>query len=196
MSTEILTLSPAFKTIEEGISYDTTIFRSGKGKEKAYSHRSRGMRDLTLFLKYQSDTAVKTIWDFYRARKGRYDPFWIKFPTHKKSEGESLGTGDDNETEFALDYFPIDVNSVVPYFDGAAQSSGFTGSNNLTTESSKITFTPAPGAGVVITADYEFYFQVRFMEDRLSRELIMYKLLHMGLKLQEVLWDTYTVPST
>jgi len=47
-----------------------------------------------------------------------------------------------------------------------------------------VTFSPAPASGAVITVDYEYYIQVRFDDDKLSKELVQFKLYNTGLKLK------------
>jgi hypothetical protein len=66
--------------------------------------------------------------------------------------------------------------------------------NDLTNEVVRIEFSTPPSAGVTITADYEYYIQVRFEEDKLSRELISVKLYNSSIKLKEVLWNIYEAP--
>ena len=193
MSTEVLTFTPEFD-IEERIRFVTVISPAGTGKEKRYSKQERGIRTLICRLKYNSESAINTIWNFFRARRGKYDSFWAKFQMEFKVTGEAVGTGDASETDFDLDYFPIDVSTFKVYLNGALQSSGYTIQNNLTTEKATIIFSSPPGAGVAITADYEYYFQVRFTEDEMSRRLMAYKLLNSGIYLTEVLWDNYSVP--
>jgi len=195
MSTEILTFSPEFG-LEESQRWNTLIFQSDSGKEKRRAKWSKPIRSLHSWLKYENESAVDTIWDFFKARKGRYDTFWIKFKSKKnsKSENEAVGTGDGSQTVFNLDYFPIDTASVKVYFNGVEQTTGWTASNDLTNEVAKITFTTAPGIGVVITATYEYYIQVRFKDDNLSREMIQYLLYDMTLDFEEVLWDKYNPP--
>ena len=78
--------------------------------------------------------------------------------------------------------------------NGVLRTTGVTITNDLTNEIAKITFAPAPGAGAVITADYEYYIQVRFDDDKLSKELVQFKLYNTGLKLKEVLWNIFTAP--
>jgi len=195
MSTEILTLSPEFG-LKEGIMSNTDIFGAISGKEKRYANWQVLPRTLSLSLKYQSETAVNTLWDFFKARLGRYDSFWIKFPSNKnkKITGEAVGTGNGSQTEFDLDYFPVDISSVKVYLAGQLQTSGYSVSNNLTEEKATITFDSPPGA-VAITADYEYYIQVRFNEDYHEQSMIAYKLYETGVKLIEVLWNTYVPPA-
>ena len=190
MSVEVLTFTPEFG-LKEDIEYSTLIFESDSGKEKRRSKRSQGIRTLDCFLNSESEEAIDLIWDFFKARKGRFDSFWVKFPTSHKIANEAVGTGNDIDTVFNLDLFPIDTASIKVYLNGVQITSGFTVINDLTNEVSKITFVSPPSAGVAITADYEYYIQVRFEEDKLSRELVSVKLYNSSVKLKEVLWNIY-----
>lgn len=195
MSNEILTFTPAFG-LQESVQYNTTIFEGDSGKEKRHKKWSRGKRSLSAALHEEDEDAIDTIWDFYCDRAGRYDSFWIKFPTRKnsKSTDEAVGAGDGDETVFALDYFPIDTSSIVVKHDGVVQASGFTPANDLTDEVAEITYSSAPGLGVAITASYDYYVRVRFAEDKMTRERISVALYNSSLEFIEDLWDTYSAP--
>ncbi len=193
MSTEVLTFTPAFG-LKEDIEYSTLIFESDSGKEKRRSKRSQAIRTLDCFLESESEEAIDLIWNFFKARKGRYDTFWVKFPTNYKVENEAVGIGNDIDTVFNLDLFPIDTASIKVYLNGLQVTSGFTITNDLTNEIAKIEFAAPPTAGVAITADYEYYVQARFEEDKLSRELVSVKLYNSSIKLKEVLWNIYEAP--
>ncbi|MFH1385105.1 MAG: DUF2460 domain-containing protein [Candidatus Omnitrophota bacterium] len=194
MSTEILTFSPAFG-LKESIHYNTLIFQADSGREKRRDKWSDGIRTLECSLHEENEAAIDAIWDFFRSRKGKYDTFWVKFPTNKNKvvTAESISAGDGIETVFALDYFPIDVSSVVVYLDGV-ETEDVTPSNDLTNEVAKLTFSSPPAEGVAITADYEYYIQARFSEDIFSREKIAYALYNASINLVEVLWNTYSAP--
>jgi uncharacterized protein (TIGR02217 family) len=193
MSTEILTFTPAFG-LKEDIEFSTLIFQADSGREKRRSKWSKPIRTLDTWLENENDAAVNLIWEFFKARKGKFDTFWVKFPTSFKVTGEAVGAGDGGQSVFNLGHFPVDTATVKVYLNGILQVSGYTVSNDLTNEIAKITFTAGPGAGVVITADYEYYIQVRFDDDKLSRELVQYKLYNTTLKFKEVLWNIYQAP--
>ncbi len=193
MSVEILTFTPAFG-LKEDIEFSTLIFQADSGKEKRRSKWSKGIRTLDTWLENENETAVSLIWEFFKARKGKYDTFWVKFPTSFKVTLEVVGTGGGGQTVFNLDYFSVDLASFKVYLNGILQVSGYTVSNDLTNEIAKITFSVAPGAGVAVTASYEYYIQVRFDDDKLSRELVQYKLYNTTLKFKEVLWNIYQAP--
>ena len=193
MSIEVLEFTPEFG-LKEDIEYSTLIFESDSGKEKRRSKRSQAIRTLDCFLESESEEAVDLIWDFFKARKGRYDTFWVKFPTSYKVQNEAVGIGNGVDTVFNLDIFPIDTASIKVYLNGVEITSGFTVTNDLTNEVAKIEFSNPPSVGVAITADYEYYVQVRFEEDKLSRELVSVKLYNSSIKLKEVLWNIYEAP--
>ena len=111
-------------------------------------------------------------------------------------ESESVGTGDNNETTFLLDEFPVDTSAnFTAYVDGVSASA--TLSNNFATEKSYVIFASAPDVGTALTIDYEFYFLVRFNDDSMSRELFNYRLLNSDLTFMEVRWPSgYTEPHT
>lgn len=193
MSMEVLTFTPEFG-LQEDVEYSTLIFQADSGKEKRRSKWSCPIRMLNCSLNNQSEDGVAFIWDFFKARKGKYDTFWVKFPTSYAVAGEAIGIGNGSQTVFNLDYFPIDTASIKVYIDGILQLSGYTVTNDLTNEIAKITFTVAPDTGAVVTVDYEYYIQVRFDDDKLSKELVQFKLYNSAIKLKEVLWNIYTAP--
>ena len=191
MSVEVLTFTPEFG-LKEDVEYSTLIFESDSGKEKRRSKRSQAIRTLDCFLDSESEEAIDLIWNFFKARKGRYDTFWVKFPTSYKLESEAVGIGNGIDIVFNLDIFPIDTVSIKVYLNGVQVTSGFTVTNDLTNEVVRIEFSTPPSAGVTITADYEYYIQVRFEEDKLSRELVSVKLYNSSVKFKEVLWNIYS----
>ncbi len=193
MSTAVLTFTPEFG-LQEDVEFSTLVFQADSGKEKRRAKWSRPVRMISCSLNNQSEAGIGLMWAFFKARQGKYDPFWVKFPTSYKVVGEAVGVGNGVQTVFPLDYFPIDTASFKGYANGVLVTSGFVITNDLTNEVAKITCSTPPAAGVIITADYEYYIQVRFDDDKLSKELVQFKLYNTGLKLKEVLWNIYTAP--
>jgi len=182
----ILELSPEFG-LEESISFKTDITEAETGKEQRKALWDYGLRDYNLSLQWYSETNMNIVWDFYIARKGSYENFWVKIPTEYLVTSESIGTGDGKTTEFLLDEFPVDTSdNFTLYVDGSSVSG--TLSNNTATEKSYATFSSAPANTTVLTASYEFYFRVRFLEDNISKTLMAFQLLHSNLKLKEDRW--------
>jgi uncharacterized protein (TIGR02217 family) len=159
------------------------------GKERRRAKWPYGLRSYKLSLFAYSKTAMDIIWDFFVARKGSYDVFLVKIPTEYQVVAEAIGTGDGVKTDFVLDEFPVDTTgNFTIYVAGSPVAA--TLSNNFTGEFSYATIV-APTAGQVVTGSYEFYFQVKFLADTISRQLIAYQLLNMGIELKEVRWDVY-----
>lgn len=65
--------------------------------------------------------------------------------------GENVETGDGTATTFTLSRPPVASGSEKIYLDGVLQTGGYT----IDYATGSITFNSAPGAGVVITADYD-----------------------------------------
>ncbi len=186
----ILTLTPEFG-LEEDIEFFTRIteFRSGKVRTDAlWDH---GLRKYKLELKYIKESDMNDIWDFYIARKGPYETFLIKVETEYSVSNEAVGTGDGSTTQFLLDEFPVDTTASTFSFTVDGSPASATLSNNWASEKSYVTFSSAPGNGLSIVGNYEFYFLVRFAEDKLSRKLVAYQLLHGGITLIEHRWASY-----
>ncbi len=188
----ILTLTPEF-SLEEGITFRTDISEFETGKEQRKSLWDYGLRSYNLSVRYITESAMNTIWDFFIARKGASGVFWVKIPTEYAITTEAIGTGDAAEDEFQLDEFPVDTAAnFTLYVDGSPVAG--TLANNTGTEIAYATYDDIPAGGTALTASYEFYFQVRFLEDTLTRKLMAYQLLHGDLKLLEARWPVQYNP--
>lgn len=86
------------------------------------------------------------------ALKAGHTAFKFKDPWDYSVTAEAVGTGDASRTIFYLDYRFIDFSNITVKLDGTP-----TEAYTLSNEEGKITFTTAPGEGVAITADYQFY---------------------------------------
>ena len=193
MSYNPLTLSPEFG-LEEIVKFKTLITEFEDGTEQRRSKWAYPLREYRLNLKWYSETNMDTIWDFYIARKGAYDTFWVLIPTEYQVTLEGIGTGNGATKAFQLDEFPVNTTAATftLYADGVAKDGSL--ANNTTTEIATATFDAAPDADDPLTASYQFYFQVRFADDDMTRSLMAYQLLHAGLKLVEVRWPTQYHP--
>ena len=123
---------------------------------------------------------------------GKADAFRLKDHKDFTATSQVLGTGDGSKTTFQLIktypvgsrvyvrniYKPIApsavnyqgatlANTVKLYLAGVLQSSGYT----LDATTGVITFTTAPGAGVTVSADFQFHHAVRFDTDDLAAQI-------------------------
>lgn len=137
-----------------------------------------------------SDTQI--LWDFYMARKGAYEAFYVydlalMAGIALNHDGQYVGTGDA-----ATDIFDIpgrSTSSQSVYIDNVLQTittdySILTGGGE--SSSDRIDFVSPPAAGAVITVDFTGFLRIRarFAEDKLPRELFMTILFRYGVKLK------------
>jgi uncharacterized protein (TIGR02217 family) len=124
-------------------------------------------------------TELQQISGLFMACLGAYGEFYFTDPDDSSRSNQSVGTGDGSTTTFPLYYswgsgpltppltFPVTgINTIdAVYFNGVLQSASL---YSLDSTKTKLVFTSAPGAGVVITADFHFYFRCRFLDDKVS----------------------------
>ena len=178
-----LIVEPEWKTLVSGFD--------GGGEQR---------RQKQLFPKYNvvvnydalSEADMQTLWDFYMARKGAYEAFYIYDLTLLASMsldhiGQYCGTGDA-----ATEIFDIpgrSTSSQAVYVDGVLQTITtdyviLTGGGE--SSSDRVDFVSPPAAGEVITVDFTGFLRIRarFAEDKLSREMFMTNLFRYGIKLK------------
>lgn len=176
-----LVVEPEFNTLISGFD--------GRGEQR---------RKKSLYPKYNvtvkydniSVAEAKTLWEFYIARSGAYEAFYIYdlalLLEHSFNHvGEYCGAGDGSTTIF--DIPGRSTSSRTVYSDGVDVTSNVSfltggGSSN----SDRVQFNTAPTAGKIITIDFTGYLRmrVRFLEDKLSREIFIYNLYAYGIRLQ------------
>jgi hypothetical protein len=138
----------------------------------------------------RSDAAIaelQAIAGFFAQMSGQDEPFWVEPPGLSAVTDQVIGIGDGLTTVFPL------IASIGPYTGPAygttglaavylngAQQSGWTLSSGYLPA---ITFTTAPGSGVVVSADFGVLWLCRFAEDIQNFEEFM-----------TMLWTLRTVP--
>jgi uncharacterized protein (TIGR02217 family) len=119
--------------------------------------------------------------------RGAYGTFLFRDPSDSWVLGQQIGVGDASATTFQLQRAmgmalpgggflePIVAPDVVHaiYLNGITQDPS-TYSVELTT--GLVTFDIAPSSGLVITADFSFYFRCRFVDDKYDFENFMHQL--------------------
>ena len=136
---------------------------------------------------------LRTLAGFFLQQQGAFAPFLFDDPTDDTVLAQSIGTGNSSTTVFQLVRNfggfsePIVAPNVVSaiYFNGVLQSaSGYT----VDPTTGLVTFTTAPPTSQAITADFTYYFRVRFADDTAEFENFMYQLWSLKqMKLQSVL---------
>lgn len=161
-----------------GPEYSTDIVEMFSGKEQRNINWSQARARYTVSHGVKTPVQLDELIAFFRARQGRAIGFRFKDWTDYQAAGQNLGTGNGSLTQFQLvkKYTsgtatvtrpilkPVNNGTLKVYLNAVLQSSGYT--VNYTT--GIITFSTPPGAGVVVTADFEFDVPVRFDTDHLD----------------------------
>jgi uncharacterized protein (TIGR02217 family) len=154
------------------------------------AHDTRGGAGIGLGIGYDE---LRTLAGFFLQQQGAFAAFLFDDPSDDSVTGQYLATGDGSTTLFQLYRTfggftePVIAPNVVGaiYFNGVAQSSS---GYSVNAANGLVTFTAAPGAGVSVTADFTYYFLVRFADDTAEFENFMYQLWSLKqIKLQSVL---------
>ena len=135
---------------------------------------------------------LRTLAGFFLQQQGALQPFLFDDPTDDRVTAQFLGTGDSSRTMFQLVRNmggfaePITAPNTVSaiYFDAILQPAG-----NYTVDAATglVTFTAPPPAGQSVTADFTYYFRVRFSDDTAEFENFMIQLWQARqIKLQSV----------
>ena len=111
--------------------------------------------------------------------RGSYGEFYYSDPDDNSRLGSPAGTGNGTNLSFPIFYtwgtgpFPTSLTAPVGgiqtldavYLNGSVVSPT---TYALDAAGTQIVFTTAPGSGVVVTADFVFYFRCRFLDDTMS----------------------------
>ena len=141
---------------------------------------------------------LRTLMGFFLQQQGAFQPFLFDDPTDDTASAQAIGTGNGSTTMFQLVRSmgvalpgggfaePITAPNAVSaiYFDGIVQSASGYGIDPTT---GLVTFATPPPAGQLVTADFSYYFRVRFADDTADFENFLYQLWALKqVKLQSV----------
>ncbi len=141
---------------------------------------------------------LRTLMGFFLQQQGAFAPFLFDDPTDDQAAAQPIGTGDGSATIFQLVRTmgaglpgggfaePIAAPNTLSavYFNGVLQSPSIYG---LDPSTGLVTFTTPPPAGQLVTADFTYYFRVRFADDSADFENFLYQLWALKqVKLQSV----------
>ena len=168
-----------------GPGYSTTVVTTVSGHERRNVNwqAARGRWNVAHGLKKREQVAALIA--FFRARKGRAYGFRFKDWTDYQTFAQPLGTGDGAATAFQLVKHYVSgaetetraivkpvAGTVKVYLDGIEQMSAW----SVDTTTGLVTFASAPGAGVAVTADFEFDVPARFDTDQMEITIETYQL--------------------
>jgi uncharacterized protein (TIGR02217 family) len=135
---------------------------------------------------------LRTLAGFLLQQRGALQPFLFDDPTDNAVIGQPLGAGDSSRTGFQLLRSmggfaePVTAPNAVSaiYFDGILQPAV---DYIVDAATGLVTFAAPPPAGQIVTADFTYYFRVRFSDDTAEFENFMIQLWQARqIKLQSV----------
>jgi uncharacterized protein (TIGR02217 family) len=185
----------AWSVIKEP-AFKTRIQKSVSGRERRALDQPLPIWTWTLSYDFLRDNAtagyyeLRTLMAFHAQQQGAFTAFLYSDPTDNAVSGANLGTGNASQAAFQLVRYlypalpgggfaePIVAPNIVSavYLNGIVQSSS---SYSVNSNTGIVTFNTAPGPGVAVTADFSYYFRVRFTDDTASFENFMYQLWKM-----------------
>ena len=130
---------------------------------------------------------LRTLLGFFMLCQGAFRTFLFQDPSDWQIDGQQIGVGDASTTAYQLQrtmgtslpgggfWEPITAPNVVSaiYLNGISQAPT-TYSVDPTT--GLVTFATPPGSGLIITADFTYFFRCRFIDDKYDFENFMYRL--------------------
>jgi uncharacterized protein (TIGR02217 family) len=130
---------------------------------------------------------LRTLLGFFMLCQGAFGTFLFQDPSDCRVTGQQIGIGNASRAVFQLQRAmgtslpsggflePIVAPNLVSaiYFDGITQDPA---SYSVDSETGLVTFATAPGSGLIITADFTYYFRCRFVDDKYDFENFMYRL--------------------
>ena len=180
-------------SVTKSPTFQTRIQRAASGRELRALDYPFPLWQFTLVYEFLRDSPangldeLRTLMGFYLSCQGAYGTFLFQDPSDYQVEGQYLGTGDASITVFQLQRAmgaallgggfvePIVAPELVTavYLNGVVQSpKGY----DVDPDSGLLTFDSPPGAGLVVTADFTYYFRCRFVDDRYDFENFMNRL--------------------
>lgn len=168
-------------------------FRTLKGVFEGVGQESRKQkwlypkRHYTLQYNYITVAEARTLWEFYKARKGSYELFSLFLPWSNTYTEEYVGTGDGTTTAFNVPgktissyTFYQDTTTLTETTDYTIDATGGTDGE------AELNLVVAAPAGERITCDFSGYLKVRvrFMDDIFSFDTFYNTLVTFGIKLK------------
>jgi uncharacterized protein (TIGR02217 family) len=119
--------------------------------------------------------------------QGAFGTFLFHDPSDWQVSGQEIGIGDASATVFQLQRAmgaalpgggflePITAPNIVSaiYLNGITQDPG---SYSVDPRTGLVSFGIAPGTGLIISADFSYYFRCRFVDDKYDFENFMFRL--------------------
>jgi uncharacterized protein (TIGR02217 family) len=180
-------------SVTKSPTFQTRIQRAVSGRELRALDYPYPLWQFTLVFDFLRDDPaagfdeLRTLMGFFMLCQGAFSAFLFQDPSDDRVSGQQIGTGDTLKTAFQLQRTmgttlpgggflePIVAPNVVSavYFNGIVQDPAGYSVDPMT---GLVTFNIAPGSGLIITADYSYYFRCRFIDDSYAFENFMFRL--------------------
>jgi uncharacterized protein (TIGR02217 family) len=180
-------------SVTKSPTFQTRIQRAVSGRELRALDYPYPLWQFTLVFDFLRDNPaagfdeLRTLMGFFMLCQGAFGTFLFQDPSDDRVSGQQIGTGDTLRTVFQLQRTmgetlpgggflePILAPNVVSavYFNGIIQDPAGYSVDSMT---GRVTFYTAPGSGLIITADYSYYFRCRFVDDSYAFENFMFRL--------------------
>jgi uncharacterized protein (TIGR02217 family) len=180
-------------SVSKSPTFQTRIQRAVSGRELRALDYPYPLWQFTLVFDFLRDNPAAgfdelgTLMGFFMLCQGAFGTFLFQDPSDDRASGQQIGIGDTLRTVFQLQRTmgktlpgggflePIVAPKVVTavYFNGVVQNPAGYSVDPMT---GLVTFNVAPGSGLIITADYSYYFRCRFIDDSCAFENFMFRL--------------------
>ena len=165
--------------------WKTIVTALDSGKEDRKAKWAFPKYNITMTFRILSQANIKILWDFYQARQGAYEDFYLYNPLSEVHVNMYIGTGDGATEIFDIPGKTTSAQSI--YCNGVLQTvttdyAILTGGG--VSSSDRVDFVVSPTSGVVITIDFTGYqrFRVRFADDMMTKEGFNKALFSTGLR--------------
>jgi len=180
-------------SVTKSPTFQTRIQRAASGRELRALDYPYPLWQFTLVFDLLRDNPaagydeLRTLMGFFMLCQGAFGTFLFRDPSDDRVAGQQIGVGNASTTVFQLqramgttlpgDGFqePILAPNVVSavYLNGITQSQA---SYSVDPNTGLVTFVTAPASGLIISADFSYYFRCRFVEDSYVFENFMFQL--------------------
>jgi uncharacterized protein (TIGR02217 family) len=180
-------------SVTKAPTFQTRIQRAVSGRELRALDYPYPLWQFTLVFAFLRDNPaagldeLRTMLGFYLSCQGAYGTFLFQDPSDYQVTVQYLGTGNSSVAVFQLQRTmgtalpsggfvePILAPDLVTavYFDGITQNPS---SYSVDPDTGLLTFATPPATGLVITADFSYWFRCRFVDDSYDFENFMYRL--------------------
>lgn len=178
--------APMFPVIIEPV-WNTIITSFDGANEQRRQKWAFAKYNVTLKFDPLTASEFQTLWAFYMARKGSFEPFYYYPIDTQTLTGLYVGTGDNATEVFDLPGKTTSAQTI--YVDGVLQILTtdyviLTGGGDGSAD--RVDFVSPPAEGEVITCGFTGYLRIRcrFSEDRMTREWFTAALYRTGLELK------------